>query len=341
MKIGIICPSEIALRRFMPAAKTIKELEFIGLGICTPYERFGSNLPDVGTVNAIISSQKEKAMQFIEKYGGKLFDSYEAVVTSDDIDMVYIPLPPTLHCKWAKLALENGKHVLIEKPATTSLKDTEKLVELAERKGLALHENYMFEFHDQLQALQDIITSGEIGCTRLYRITFGFPRRRENDFRYSSKLGGGALIDAGGYTIKYASMLLGNSAKVLYARMNFINDFDVDLYGSGALADSDGATVQIAFGMDNNYKCELEVWGSKGCLTTDRVLTAPAGFTPEVVIRKGNVDEKRKLPADDAFAKSINRFLDCVMDENSRKLNYAMIIKQAELVDEFIKMAQK
>ena len=42
----------------------------------------------------------------------------------------------------------------------------------------------------------------------------------------------------------------------------------------------------MAFGMDNDYKCELEVWGSKGSLKTGRVLTAPAGFSPSITIKK-------------------------------------------------------
>lgn len=335
MKIGIICPSEIALRRFMPALKKNTELEFIGIGVCTGRERFGETYCVTAQTEAILQQEKEKAQVFIDQYGGKLFDGYEAIATSKEIDALYIPLPPALHFKWAKLALEHGKHVLVEKPSTTSAKDTKELVAIAEKKGLALHENYMFAFHDQLKAIDDIITSGELGNMRLYRISFGFPRRAANDFRYNKALGGGALIDAGGYTIKYAAMLLGDSAKIAYAQMNYTDEFEVDMYGSGALVNDAGVTVQIAFGMDNNYKCELEAWGSSGCLSTGRVLTAPVGFTPEVIIRKGNEDEIRTLPEDDAFGKSIQRFWDCVNDSNVRNQNYKEIVKQAELVESF------
>ena len=59
----------------------------------------------------------------------------------------------------------------------------------------------MFVFHNQLEAINDIVRSGEIGDVRLYRITFGFPRRDARDFLYNKALGGGALLDAGGYTM--------------------------------------------------------------------------------------------------------------------------------------------
>lgn len=335
MRIGVICPSEIAIRRFMPALQLVNDLEFVGLGVCSAEERFGGSMPSEAVVNDVLAKEREKAQAFIDQYGGKIFSSYREIVTSNEIDAIYIPLPPALHFKWAKLALENGKHVLVEKPSTTSSDDSRELVKLAKAKNLALHENYMFMFHEQLDAIEKIIAEGEIGDIRLYRISFGFPMRQANDFRYVKTLGGGALIDAGGYTIKYATRLLGDSAKIKYAVMNNINGFEVDMYGSAALVNDDGVTAQISFGMDNNYKCELEAWGSKGCLTTGRVLTAPAGFEPSVTIRNGNTDTAKTLPADDAFKKSIEHFMKCVISEQERDENYKKITKQAELVDEF------
>ena len=335
MRIGIICPSEIALRRFMPALKQRSDLDFVGLGVFSKTERFGSEDVCDDRFRVVQKIEIDKAQLFIKEYGGRIFHSYSDVVTSSEIDAVYIPLPPALHYKWAKCALENGKHVLVEKPSTTSVENSNDLVRIADENGLALHENYMFAFHKQLDAIKNIVNSGEIGEVRLYRISFGFPRRENNDFRYNKSLGGGALIDAGGYTLRYASMLLGESAKLKYAQSNYIKEFDVDIYGSAALVNKDGVTAQIAFGMDNNYKCELEVWGSKGCLTTGRVLTAPVGFVPTATIRKGNEDTIIKLPPDDSFLKSIDYFVDCINSDTVRKQSYNSIIKQAQLVDEF------
>lgn len=335
MKIGIICPSEIAFRRFMPALSLFEELKFIGIGVCTGEERFGKAYEKNYTTEQILKKEHEKAQAFISQYGGKIFKGYHSIATSEEVEALYIPLPPALHYKWAKIVLENGKHVLVEKPSTISAIDTRALVEIADQNGLALHENYMFAYHDQLTAINDVVESGELGDMRLYRISFGFPRRDTDDFRYNKALGGGALIDAGGYAIKYATMLLGESVQVVCAQMNYIEQFTVDMYGSGTLVNKNGTTVQIAFGMDNNYKCELEAWGSSGCLTTGRVLTAPVGFVPEMTIRKGNLDDVRKLPAADSFKKSIQHFLDCGTHSDVRKSNYASLIRQAELVDEF------
>ncbi len=327
-RIGIICPSEIAFRRFLPALKDAGCFEYAGVAIANK-EEF------VGATEEILAKERAKAQTFVDSYGGKIYEGYKTLIHSDEVDAIYLPLPPGLHYKWAKEAVAAGKHILVEKPCTISLITTEDLLNDAEAKGLAAHENYMFAFHDQLDAVNDIVNSGEIGDVRLYRISFGFPMRAQNDFRYNKALGGGALLDCGGYTLKYASMLLGHTAQIKYAQSNNIEGSYVDMYGSAALVNEEGVTAQVAFGMDNNYKCELEVWGSKGTLYTNRILTAPAGLVPEVIIRKGNDEEKRNLPADDAFKKSILHFSKCIEDEVVRKENYQTLLRQARLVVDF------
>lgn len=339
MNLGIICPSDIAIRRFMPALVQCKSFSFAGIGVFNKEERFGSQKIGQADFEQILSLEVEKAKVFTDQHGGKIYKSYEDIVTSPEIDALYIPLPPALHYKWAKMALEHGKHVLVEKPATTSALDSGALVRIAKENSLAFHENYMFTFHDQLISLENIIRSGVIGDVRLYRISFGFPLRATNDFRYVKALGGGALIDAGGYTIRYAASLLGNTARLLCAQSNYIDQFEVDMYGSATLANVDGVTAQIAFGMDNNYKCDLEVWGSKGYLSSGRVLTAPAGYSPTAIIRNGNEERKVTLPSDDAFLKSILHFNECISNETVRQEQFKLILKQAELVDEFKRLA--
>lgn len=327
-RIGIICPSEIAFRRFLPALKEAGCFEYAGVAIASK-EEF------VGATDEILAKERAKAQTFVDSYGGKIYEGYSTLIHSTEVDAIYLPLPPGLHYKWAKEVVAAGKHILVEKPCTTALATTEDLLKDAKEKGLATHENYMFAFHDQLEAVNGIVKSGEIGDVRLYRISFGFPMRAQNDFRYNKDLGGGALLDCGGYTFKYASLLLGPTAKMKYAQSNNMDGFNVDMYGSAALVNDEGVTAQVAFGMDHNYKCEVEVWCSKGTLYTNRILTAPAGFTPEVIIRKGNEEEKRNLPADDAFKKSILHFCKCIEDTNTREENYQTLLRQAKLVEDF------
>ena len=339
IKIGIICPSEIAFRRFMPALQQAKEkIQFAAIGIASPEEWFG-DLTNISQEQIEEQQVREraKAQTFIDQYGGEIVIGYGNLVSSDLIDAAYIPLPPALHHKWAKKALEAGKHVFVEKPSTTSLTDTENLISLASKKGLAFHENYMFIYHSQLEEINDVVKRGEIGDVRLYRITFGFPLRQLNDFRYNKALGGGALLDAGGYCMKYANWLLGGNAHVVTAQSNKIEGFEVDMYGSATMVNDKGQIAQLAFGMDNDYRCEIEIWGSKGTITSGRILTAPAGFAPSYTIKKNQDIETHPLAADDAFLKSILRFDECVKNAGIRNEEYGLLRKQEQLIEEFKK----
>lgn len=326
IRTGVLCPSEIAFRRFMPALKTLDGFEYIGLAAATEREFSGADSDEVRP------SELEKAKKFAAEYGGEIFCGYESLINSYEIDAVYIPLPPALHFKWAKKALESGKHVLLEKPFTTSLSDTEELISIAENRGLAVHENYMFAYHTQLDWIKGQISDGAIGDVRMIRIDFGFPFRGTDDFRYCKALGGGALLDCGGYTLKLASMLLGDSARVTESQLCSMKEFEVDIYGSATLKNDDGLTTQVSFGMDNSYRCSLDIWGSTGSIYTNRILTAPVGYNPVMTIRNADGEKTVEIPADDTFKKSIEAFGECIVDNRVRTEKYAEIIRQSVLV---------
>ena len=195
---------------------------------------------------------------------------------------------------------------------------------------MAVHENYMFVYHSQLAWIREHMA--EMGELRLIRIDFGFPFRGANDFRYNQELGGGALLDCGGYTLKLAGYFLGGSAQITTSQLNMKPKFGVDIGGSATLVNDQGLTAQVAFGMDNSYKCSLELWGSKGTLYTNRILTAPVGYEPQVVIKIGDNEQVYTLLADDSFGKSIAYFGKCIEDEAQRIEHYAEIRRQAQLV---------
>ncbi len=340
IKIGVLGPSEIAFRRFLPALSQNKNFEYVGVAVANKPEWFGSQKAkdiDDEVFNKVQKNEKLKAENFQKNYGGKIFLGYEEMLSSKEIDAVYIPLPPALHYHWAKMALDNGLHVLVEKPATISLADTQELIRLAKNKDLALHENYMFMFHSQIQEIKQVVKNGNIGDVRLCRIDFGFPERAPNDFRYNKALGGGALIDCGGYTLKYADYFLGGNAEIVCASSLYTDKYDVDIAGSATLENEKGQVVQVAFGMDNDYRCSIDVWGSKGTLKSGRILTAPAGFEPSYDISKNGETEQHMMSADDSFLKSIGYFYDCIRDNKIRHKSYENIYQQGKLVDNFIK----
>lgn len=330
IRIGVLCPSEIAFRRFMPALLKQEGFTYEGIAYATPENWSSDSKPSP----ELYEAERAKAVKFQESYGGKIFKGYHEILNKDAVDAIYIPLPPALHFQWAEKALKAGLHVLLEKPFTTSLSDTRKLLDIADSSELAVHENYMFVYHSQLEWIQNKLAENAVGDIRLIRIDFGFPFRGNNDFRYDKSLGGGALLDCGGYTLKLAGMLLGDTAEITACQLNNKPGFGVDIYGSATLTNSDGLTAQVSFGMDNDYRCSLDVWGSEGRLFTNRILTAPDGYQPTVAISRGNETQTFTLEADDTFAKSIRHFEDCIRDKNIRSAHYGDIFRQSKLVEQ-------
>lgn len=308
MKLGILGTADIAFRRFLPALQKCPDMTYAGVASRTP----------------------EKGRRFVEQFGGKVYESYDALLDDESIDAVYVPLPPALHYEWGKKVLRSGKHLLMEKPFTTSLEETEELLALAREKNLAVHENYMFLYHSQLGHIKKLAADGALGDIRLYRMSFGFPKRGEGDFRYQKALGGGALLDCGGYPVRLALELLGDTAKVVQAKLSQPEGYEVDLFGSVVLENGEGLCAQVSFGMDNAYQCQLEVWGSKATLIAPRIFTAGAGIEPSLILRSSTNEEVVKLPEDDQFLHSIEQF------ENlyHKKAITALIAEQAKLVDE-------
>lgn len=304
LRIGVLSPSNVAIRRFMPSLMKCEGVAFSGVAIAGEDEWTGVDSEERR------GASRHKADEFIRDYGGTLYCSYCQMIESDDIDAVYLPLPPALHFSWGKRVLEAGKHLLMEKPFTTSLQDTQCLLRIAEEKRLAVHENYMFVYHKQLKTIREIVGNGTLGAIRLFRMSFGFPNRGADDFRYHRDMGGGALLDCGGYPVRLALELLRTNARIVQAKLVQPEGYEVDLFGSVVMENDEGQCAQLSFGMDNAYQCQLEIWGSDATLIASRIFTAGADDPPNCTIRDSKDSRTFKLDADDQFLHSIEAFRD-------------------------------
>lgn len=269
---------------------------------------------------AIASRTAEKAQEFAEQYGARPC-CYDELVATEDVDLIYCPLPTGLHAEWVTKCLQAGKHVLCEKSLACTYEEVSRLVELAKSRHLLLMESFQFRFHAQNLYVKKLLQEGMVGPLRQVIIRFGIPPFPEGsaNIRYSKELGGGALLDNGAYTLKAASYLLGNDLKVL-AAMNDINRPDkdgvgdnVDLTGSIMLRTADGVPVQTAYGFSHFYQNGYEIWGKDGKITTTRAFTARPDFAAPVIVetRAGRTEQTFQ---DDHFANLLSHIADCLAD---------------------------
>lgn len=309
LNIAVLGAANIAMNRFMPALESVDSLHYVGVASNTP----------------------SKAEQFQAQFGGEVFASYQDIIDSDEVDAVYIPLPPSMHFLWAKKALLANKHVFLEKPSVIEAQHAKELVDIAHERDLVLIENYMFEFHKQVTFIKELIDSQKIGKLRSINSQFCFPFRGEQDFRYSKIMGGGALFDCGGYPLKLMSLLMDEGMVLQHASLNIEDGFDVDSHGTAMLIDSTGVLGQVYFGMNDAYKCSVEVIGTKGRIVSNRVFTAPSNIDAEVEVVVGNSVEYH-LIRDNQFRNILKHFYHATQHSHSRLKLYSSLLKQANLV---------
>jgi dTDP-3,4-didehydro-2,6-dideoxy-alpha-D-glucose 3-reductase len=316
LNIAILGCANIAKRFIIPTLKEMEEFNIIG----------------------VASRTKEKADEFAKEFSIAPFYSYEELLDVNNIDVVYIPLPNSMHYEWIKKAFEKNLHVLVEKSMACSYEEVLELNELAKQKSLVLIENFQFRFHSQLIFIKDLVESGKIGELRNIRASFGFPPFSDTDnIRYKKELGGGALLDAGAYPLKISQIFLGDDIYVDSASLERPKDKEVDIWGSAYIKQKNGnLSSQIAFGFDNFYQNNIELWGSKGKIYTNRIFTAAPGFEPTVEIETIDGIEMLKLQSDNHFKNMLKYFYSQIINKDTLEEEYKQNITQARLLKELL-----
>lgn len=284
-------------------------------------------------ITAIASRKALKAREFAEAFSCEPVVGYENLIQRTDIDAVYIPLPTGLHYEWLLKSLNAGKHAFVEKSITSEYEETRKVIETAKSKNLCVFENFMFPYHSQFQFVNKLIADDEIGDIKLLRSAFGFPVfDTEDNIRYKKQLGGGALLDAGAYTILAAQLLLGTQQTVLASSLRNEGS-EVDFQGSVMLENANGVVSQLAFGFDNFYQNNIELWGSKGKMTVERAFTAGPGFNPRVIVEKQGSSLPYILDADNHFLKILSKF-HASIESGDYGFQFEQIVNQSKIISE-------
>ena len=290
-------------------------------------------------LTAIASRTAEKAMEFAGQYAARPC-SYDALVSADDVDLIYCPLPTGLHAEWVEKCLQASKHVLCEKSLACTYDEVSHLVELAKARRLLLMETFQFRFHAQNLYVKNLLKEQAVGTLRQVVIRFGIPPFPEGtaNIRYSKVLGGGALLDNGAYTLKAASYLLGNDLTVLAAMCDInrsdkdgIGD-DVDITGSIMLRTSGGIPVQTAYGFSHFYQNGYEIWGTDGKITTTRAFTARPDFAAPVIL-KTRAGRTEQTFQDDHYANLLTHIGNCLA-EGEFEDEYQQNLLQARLLSD-------
>jgi len=275
----------------------------------------------------------KKAQETAAEFSCEAVEGYERLLGRADLDAVYMPLPTGLHAEWATEVLESGKHLLIEKSLAPNFETAQRIISLAQARGLLVMENFQFQTHRQWRWIKDLVASGELGDVHLIRSTFGFPPLPKENFRWDPDLGGGALLDTGAYMAKVSQQLMGRDLEVIASCFSYDGETGVDLYGEAMFRSESGQVAQVAYGFDYHYQCRLELLGTKGKFSTGRVFTAPPGFETTMTIETSAGTRDILLDPDNPYANMISWFAKEVVRGNYEP-HWQDGLDQARLIDE-------
>ena len=145
----------------------------------------------------------------------EVFDSYEALIQSSEIDAVYISLTNSQHRFWAEEALMAGKHVLCEKPLAMNALEVESMKKAATESGSSLVEAVWVRWHPRHRRFAELVRSGDLGENAHVESAFTFASDMKDNYRLRPELGGGALLDVGCYQIHTWLALFGTDAEII------------------------------------------------------------------------------------------------------------------------------
>jgi predicted dehydrogenase len=238
---GIIGTANIARGQFLPAVRAAGDV-----------------------AAAVAGREAARAAEFAAANGiERSVAGYENLISDPAIDVLYIPLPNSLHAEWTIRALEAGKPVLCEKPLCGVLPDTERVLAAARRTRTLLWEAFVFPFQQQFAALGKLVADGAVGELMEIKSNFHFLLRSPANIRLSSALQGGALLDVGCYPVRLAQELFGPACAGAWARATMGGEgVDVDTWG--VLDYPGGRRLMLSCGLGRSYDTFTTLEGTAG-----------------------------------------------------------------------------
>lgn len=274
-----------------------------------------NSVPEFDMVSIAKFHEQEEDLSY-SFFGNNIdfYDSYEDAFQSCKAEIVYVTTVNSAHFEWAERFLEKGIHVIIDKPATSSLLETEQLLFLAKKNHKLLVEATVYLYHPQFSLIKDIFLQDNSEPMFL-NLSFSFPPLNPSNFRYSRKLGGGALYDTGIYAISPGRYFFNSVPEEIYCTKNSFSG-DV-LLSYSILAKYPGGRSLIGhFGFNTEYINHMNILGEHFCVDIDRVFTIPDNLDNEIKVKSGNKSSNFIVPKSNMFMQFFRKVNEAILKNN-------------------------
>lgn len=253
-------------------AKTVK---FAILGTARIANKVGNAIrcASGAELELITSRQLADAQLWQAEYGAnEASQGYQSALEHPDIQVVYIPLPPSMHKEWTIKAAEAGKHVLCEKPPAMNAVDVAEMLAACKANGVQFMDGTMWSHTPRANDMRAILNSGQLG--KLRRVVSAFSIQMPDtpeQHRYVPELGGGALYDIGWYCVRAALWAFSAVPTHVYASATYHRGVDNNATAIMWFPENRMATFDC--GYDLTRRKWMEVVGESGSLVCDDFLS--------------------------------------------------------------------
>lgn len=219
---------------------------------------------------AVASRNYDRAKAFAEKWNfEKAYGSYEEMLADPEVELVYVASPHSHHYQHAKMCLEHGKHVLVEKAFTVNAAQAEVLIKLANEKGLLLAEAIWTRYMPSRRMLDDLLAEGVIGNVTSLTANLGYVIDYKERLKEPA-LAGGTLLDVGVYPINFALMAFHGEVKEI-STTAVMSPKGVDLTNSMTLIFEDGKMAVLHSSMLGLTDRQGVIYGDKGYIEVQNI----------------------------------------------------------------------
>lgn len=274
-------------------------------------------------VTAVVDANFERAVDMARRTGAKPFERLEDALIASDFSAVNIMLPHSLHEDATLLSFAAGKHVILEKPISTSVESAERILSAAHRSKITFMVAENSQYWPDVDIVRRQILEGAIGELITGR-AFMWRQRSERAEKslWRNRLaitGGGVCIDGGAHWIRPLRIWFGEILEVISALGRPLTEMEGESLAHCLLRFQSGAVVALgllADGKASGAVEEFRITGTKGELVIDRSENGMCGRVVKYgnepgsgVVLMENVQEKRR----DAFAHELNDFANAIL----------------------------
>ncbi|WP_306117463.1 MULTISPECIES: Gfo/Idh/MocA family oxidoreductase [unclassified Roseitalea] len=297
---------------------------------------------DSSVVTAVASRDAGRAADFARRFNiAHAFEGYQAMLESDVVDGIYIPLVTSQHVEWAIRGAQAGKHVLVEKPLALNAGDIAPVIAARDAAGVVVSEAFMVTYHPQWLKARALIAEGAIGRLRMVQGAFSYFNRDPTNMRNMPELGGGALPDIGVYPTVATRFVTGQEPLDVTAIMERDADFGTDIYANVAMR-FDGFDLAFYVATQLAARQVMVFHGDAGFIEVQSPFNASIYDSDKVIVHDAGHTQARvfAFPAVHQYEHQIDAFVRHVRGEDQPIFTLEQSVANQRAIDAIYRAAE-